>query len=933
MPLVLNVTAAVAVLAAALWSTATAPTGDAAPPPARPAVALWAGAEGGAVARLDTMGVEAKVGQLVAVRAAGTDVAALARAGRVGRVVVAERDLGRHLDAVRAWQDAAAVPVLVATEAGGEVGLGITGTPRFSAPLAHGAADRPDLTYMTGKALAEAARAVGVQAPGTPLGAGASAFGDGSADRSALGVALARGLRDGAVLPSARVLASDLAGGRAGDLDALVDAGLMEVRLVPAPRSTRAALAEAVRAVRERHAFNGLVVVDVEGRDSLALAALVAGADQVLTARPAPLARDLAAAARAGRLGRARLDDVAGRVLRAKAWAGLAAAPPARRSGEGRAGAVRVSPWRPPSASLLHRAGLLQGEVARRAVTVVQGEGGAVPLVGAGPPRRVVVLTLDPGAEAGPSPFAEALADAAPLRAVHRLGLGAPAAAYDAARADARRADLVVLAASPDGDDLPARHRALAAGVLRGETPVVVVALGTPRALVGLPRPAALVAAWGADASAQRAAAAALVGETRVEGRLPVSVAGLYASGDGVRLRQQRLRPGSPEEAGLDAEAGERIDRVVSAAVRSGAFPGGAVAVGRDGVLVRLRGYGRLTPGGAEATAQTPYDLASLTKVVGTTAAVMRLVEAGEIDLDARVSRYVPAFRPEGGARVTVRQLLTHSAGQRPFYPFYARDILDREGALRFVYSDTLTYRPGSKSVYSDFDMIVLGEVVEAVTGEPLDRYLRDTIFAPLGMDATGFRPAGTVDRTAAPTERDRTWRGRTLQGEVHDEAASVMGGVAGHAGLFSTAEDLATFGFLLANGGEAGGTRLFRRTTLDAFTERVPLRGTYPMALGWMVRPTGGGYSSSGSRFGPRSFGHTGFTGTSIWVDPDQDLFVVLLTNRVHPTRRNGRGVRDARADLADAVAGAVAAPPGRPALAWGFGPVPADLPAVAAR
>ena len=440
------------------------------------------------------------------------------------------------------------------------------------------------------------------------------------------------------------------------------------------------------------------------------------------------------------------------------------------------------------------------------------------------------------------------------------------------------------------------------------------------------------MAAWGADEAAQRAAAAALAGQVHVQGRLPLSVAGLYGSGDGATLRQQRLRPGAPEEAGLDAEVGERVDRVVSSAVHGGAFPGAAVAVGRDGVLVRLRGYGRLTPGGAEATAETPYDLASLTKVVGTTAAVMRLVEAGEVDLDARVSRYLPAFRPEGGAGVTVRQLLTHSAGQRPFYPFYARGILDRRAALDFVYTDTLRYRPGSKSVYSDFDMIVLGEVIEAVTGEPLDRHLRETVFAPLGMDATGFRRPGAVDRAAAPTERDRVWRGRTLQGEVHDEAASVMGGVAGHAGLFSTAEDLATFGFLLASGGEANGARLFRRTTLDAFTERAPVRGRYPMGLGWMVRPTGRGYSSSGSLFGPRSFGHTGFTGTSIWVDPDQDLFVVLLTNRVHPTRRNG-GIRDARADLADAVAGAVAAPPGEAATAWGFGPVPSDLPRVAAR
>ena len=931
MPLVLNVVAAAAVLVAALWSTLLAPTGDVAPP--RPAVALWAGAGGGAVARLDTLSVDAKVGQLVAVRA-GSDVAGLARAGRVGRVVVAERDLGRHLDAVRAWQGASAVPVLVATDPGAELGLGIGGTPRFPTAVAYGAADRADLAYMTGKATAEVGRAVGVQAPGTPLGAGPSAFGDGSADRSGLAVALARGLRDGNVLPAATVAAADLAEGRSGDLDALVDAGLMEVRLVPAPRSTRAEAAAAVRALRERHRFNGLVVVEALGRDSLALPALRAGADQVLTDRPAALGRRLAADARAGRLERGRLDDAAGRVLRAKAWAGLAAPPRPRRAAEGGAAPVRVSPWRPPSASLLRRADLLGGEVARAAVAVVQDAGGPVPVVGPRAPRRVVAVTLDASADgARTAAFADALGDALRLRSSHRLGLGDSAAAYVGALDAARRADLVVLGVAPDGGDLAARHRAFADDLLAADVPVVAAVLGPPSALVGLARPAATVAAWGAGAPAQRAAAAAVAGQTAVAGRLPTSVAGLYASGDGVRLRQQRLRPGSAEEAGLAADAVEDLDRVVSAAVRDGAFPGAAVAVGRDGVLVRLRGYGRLSRGGAAApTPQTAYDLASLTKVVATTTAVMRLVEAGDLDLDARVSDYVPAFRPSGGAAVTVRQLLTHSAGQRPFYPFYARDILDRAGVLDFVYSDTLRYRPGSRSVYSDFDMIVLGEVVEAVTGEPLDRYLDRSVFGPLGMDATGFRAAGAVDRTAAPTERDRAWRGRVLQGEVHDEAASVMGGVAGHAGLFSTAEDLATFGFLLANGGEANGARLFRRTTLDAFTRPVPLRGTYPMALGWMVRPTDGGYSSSGSLFGPRSFGHTGFTGTSIWVDPDQDLFVVLLTNRVHPTRRT-RGIREARAAVADAVAGAVAAPPGEPALAWGFGPLPDDLPSLAVR
>ncbi|MGB3542533.1 serine hydrolase domain-containing protein, partial [Rubrivirga sp.] len=366
------------------------------------------------------------------------------------------------------------------------------------------------------------------------------------------------------------------------------------------------------------------------------------------------------------------------------------------------------------------------------------------------------------------------------------------------------------------------------------------------------------------------------------------------------------------------------IDGVLEAAVRDGAFPGGAVAVGRDGVLLRLRGYGTLTPGGSRVTPETAYDLASLTKVVGTTAAAMQLVEDGELDLDAEVVQYLPRYRGLGKEFVTVRQLLEHSAGHRAWYPFHANDRLDRRAALDFIYADTLRYPPGTRSRYSDFDMIVLGEVLEAVAERPLDQLLDEQVFAPLGMNQTGFREVGVVDPAAAPTETDSFWRGRTLQGEVHDEAASVFGGVAGHAGLFSNASDLSRFAFVLSNGGRGYGTRLFHRATLDSFTRHVRLRSTYPTALGWMVN-AGRGNTSAGA-LSARAFGHTGFTGTSIWIDPETRLFVVLLTNRVHPTRRN-RQIRDVRTSLANEVANAVRTPSGMAHTAWGFGPVPDDL------
>ena len=910
MSLIVKVAVAVGLAWVALWSPTAVPVTEPAPGPA-----LWSAAEAPARAVADTLSLEAAIGQLVGAPddAAGLDN--LVRTGHVGRVLVSPRPVDAHLRRLRAWQAAAPLPLALASDAERPLADG----PASPTDRQLAAAGRPDLAFMTGKARAQTARIVGIQTPGAALvlAAGASPFGPtpgGDVER-----ALVRGLRAGQVLPSARLL--DATGLDA--LDALAHAGLMEVHVAdPA----------LVGDVAGRGTYNGLVVAEVGAAAMGAVDAVRDGADLVVSASPRAVYDSLARAVQTGALDAGRVREASQRVLSAKVWSGLDLAPPSREGADGTSEAVRIDPWRAPTPSLVHRSGLLTGEVARRSVAVVQDEAGPLPLVGPGGGHVFVVL-LDPSADADTAlPFANALATAlAPGRSASyvRLGLGAEPGRYGDALEAARDADLVVLAALPDTDGrLSARHRAFVRA-LNDRRPVVLAAFGDAALAAGLRRPEALVVAHDASEAAQRAAAQAIAGQSDVGGTLSYGVAGLVAAGAGVRYRQQALRPGEPEEAGLDAEAAARVDAVMERALASGAFPGGAVAVGRDGVLLRLRGYGRLTAGGARVTPDTPYDLASLTKVVGTTAAAMRLVEAGRLDLDAPVADYLPRFRPSGGGRITVRQLLSHTAGQRPWYPFYAHDISDRRGALDFIYSDTLQYRPGSRSRYSDFDMIVLGEVLQEITGEPLGDLFDETVFEPLGMDRTGFRAVGVRDPDAAPTEVDRVWRGRTLQGEVHDEAASVFGGVAGHAGLFSTASDMARFGFALANGGEGYGTRLFRRTTLDQFTERVRLRSTYPTGLGWMVNY---GETSAGAEFGPRSFGHTGFTGTSIWVDPDQALFVVLLTNRVHPTRRNTR-IREVRPALADAVAGAVLAPPGEAARAWGFGPVPDDLPRVAGR
>src|SRR5690606_12246047 len=288
--------------------------------------------------------------------------------------------------------------------------------------------------------------------------------------------------------------------------------------------------------------------------------------------------------------------------------------------------------------------------------------------------------------------------------------------------------------------------------------PVVLLAFGNPYVPLGLPRPAAYVATYGASEASQRAAADALFGRTAIGGRLPVSIPGYHAYGEGVRLPQAALRDGAPEEAGLDPSVLARIDSVLHEALDERAFPGASVAVGRGGVRVVLGGYGHPTYAGLAPVEPTSvYDLASVTKVVATTTAAMRLVDEGRLDLDAPVARYVPDFGRGGKANVTIRQLLSHRAGQRAFHPFHTDPALhSRAAILDFIHADAPRYTPGTATVYSDFDMIVLGEVIEAVTGMPLDAYVREAILRPLGMADTGFRPTGRTDPAVVPTEVDR---------------------------------------------------------------------------------------------------------------------------------------------------------------------------------
>ncbi len=334
---------------------------------------------------------------------------------------------------------------------------------------------------------------------------------------------------------------------------------------------------------------------------------------------------------------------------------------------------------------------------------------------------------------------------------------------------------------------------------------------------------------------------------------------------------------------------------VIEKAIADKAFPGATLAIGYRG-NVAIHAFGKLSyDAKAAATApSTLYDIASLTKVVATTTLVAKLAEgdfAVPLDIDAKVERYLPEWASGPNAewrhKVTVRHLLTHTSGLPPFKEYW-RKSKNKQDTLTKIFAEPLDYEPETKEVYSDLGIILMAEIVERLTGRTLDDLARSCIISPLGMKDTMYRPAKKLWPQIAPTEIDNQLRHRLVHGEVHDENAFAVGGISGHAGLFSTAPDLSAFCQMLLNGGVYAHRRILRRVTIAQFTAPQQLSGG-TRTLGWAVPAEGG---SSGHYFSAHSFGHTGFTGTSIWIDPD----------RVHPTRENTK-IQQVRPALHDAV------------------------------
>jgi beta-glucosidase-like glycosyl hydrolase/CubicO group peptidase (beta-lactamase class C family) len=836
-------------------------------------------------------------------------------------------------------------PLLIGADFESGTGMRLDEGTNFPSAMAIGATDDPQLAYTAGKDTALEARAVGIHwifapdadvndNPGNPI-INVRAFGEDPRQVADFAGQFIRGIEENGALATAKhfpghgdvttdshlslpVVPDDrkeLENNELVPFRAAISAGVSSIMpghlAVPALEPDATVPASLSRNIltgllREEMKFRGLIVTDAMDMggvtsmyppDEAAIRAVEAGTDIVLQP-PVPDAAlaGLEQAVKSGRLSEKRIDESVRRILQAKARLGL-----------DKDRLVDI-------ARLNQKFGLPTfaddaQAIADRGVTLLRNSENLVPL-NAARKLRVLLVSLSADPDAYPSATLESeirwrVDSLKSLRAdtqfvnVSALKLP-PADSYDIAIAA-----LFVRVADRKGNvGFPDDQRAFVNQMLASGKPSVVLAFGSPYLISTFPGAKSWIGEFSTNDVSQRAAVRALFGQTPIKGRIPVTVP------DSVKRRDGMQVPANPMT--LEAAPQALSNRLAPAytllerAVADGAFPGGVLAVGLDNKLV-VHPFGRFTRDAkaAPVRADTIYDLASLTKPIVTTTCVMILVQQKRLDLDAPLSRLLPEWstaaqndpNPAWRARVTPRMLLLHDSGLPAHRDFYKK-AKGHDGVPALVMAEPLVHEPGKQIEYSDLGFILLGEIVQRLTGESLAEFARKEIFSPLGMKTSLFNPPRALRASIPPTENDLSYRKRLIQGEVHDQNAWAMGGIAGDAGLFSTAGDVTVFAQMILNGGIYAHHRVVSRTTISEFTAHQTI-GNSARTLGWDVALDP---AATGRFFSTRAFGHYGFTGTSLWIDPERNLFIILLTNRVNPSVDNIK-IRRVRPELHDAI------------------------------
>ncbi len=671
--------------------------------------------------------------------------------------------------------------------------------------------------------------------------------------------------------------------------------------------------------------FRGLVFTDALNMGGISrspkamdvnLRALIAGNDILLypeNVRDATL--NILNAVQQGVISQEFVDEKVKKILRAKYWAGLNHYKPINLAG-------LSTELNSPEAKLLKQ------ELCEQSVTVADNQGGLLPL------NRLDTLKLASvaiGVDAG-NVFQKTLNQYAPFQTVALPEKPVSEADLTSILTQIGDANAVVISFHRMSESASRKYGItkssldLITRLKQRGTKVIVTAFGSPYSLPQFTGADALVCAYQDLDDMQRVVPQVLFGGLGARGMLPVSVGDLKV-GMGLSLNPEgRLSSGSPESVGMKTTVMNQIDAIAQGAVKNHVVPGCEILVARKGKIVYSKNFGALTyaPGAEKVTDETLYDLASLTKVLATLQSVMVLYDRKQIDLTQKASAYLPELRNTNKQNITLQDLLWHQSGMVSFYPttwdrtrlpggglkaeYYGatRDSLHtlqiaptlwavpalKDSVWKWVVQSPMSRKLDESGkpafVYSDLNFLTLQKIVERVSKEPLDKFVTENVYKPLGLHQLGFTPLQRLPHpVCAPTEQDTYYRNQLLVGTVHDQMAAVQGGISGHAGLFGNAHDIATLLQMNLQKGTYGEQRILNPLTVPYFTQTLSNRSH--RALGWdKPNPESASSVYMAQQASPRSFGHTGFTGNVVWVDPDEELIFVFLSNRIYPTAGN---------------------------------------------
>ena len=862
---------------------------------------------------------------------------------KVGGLVLSIGDVYEYALTVNKLQKASDVPLLIAGDFEYGPAMRVHRATMFPRAMAIGATRNPGYAYEVGRVTAVEGRALGIHQnyaptidvnnnPRNPV-INTRSFGDDVKLVTEMGTAFVRGTQDAGMVATVKHFPGH------GDTDVDTHLGLVTLNYdkhhfdsieFPPFRAAIKAGAKSVMVghislpaydtgkgipatvsprittdlLRKEFHFDGLIVTDAMrmrgvaskyGPGEASVLAIKAGTDLVLMPGDIDLAIDaIVAAVRRGEISEQRIDASVRRVLMTKQGVGL-----------DRDRMVNVGRISSVVATRDHE--MLAMQIARRAVTVLGNKNEILPLSPLDTKKIVDFVVSDSEDPKNGRSFHALLRDRRVNIDFARVDPRSNDAEYESALETAKGADLIICqlnlftrSGEMTGFISHKQKEFLTRAFTLGK-PVILISFGNPYVVMDLPKVDAYVCAYSDAEVMQQAVAEVLFAESSAEGKLPITIPGMYKFGDGVAYSKTRLQRGFPEEVGFIRDSLEVVDKIVDQAIKDTSFPGAALVIVKDGVIVHEKAYGAFDyePYSRRVDVNTIFDLASVTKVISTTSAIMRLVGEGKIRLDDPVVKYFPKFGQNGKEHITLYNLMVHNSGLVGWGKFYEYCKTPQQ-LVDSVFAARLTHKTGDTTIYSDLGLITTGKIIEKVTGTALDHYVDSVFFKPLGMTNTMYNPPERIWSRVMPTEVDTFWRktGIAIHGTVHDENAWVLGGVSGHAGLFSTAPNLAVLLQMELNGGVYGGKRFLKEDVLRKFTTRQSPKSS--RGIGWDTKISPRGWS--GKLLSDRTWLHTGYTGTSVVTDPARNLIVVFLTNRVYPTRENQK-IGGIRAKVHDAI------------------------------